>query len=248
MKVKKYKIDQLINAEYNPRQLTKKQYAHLKDSIKRFGFVDPVIINTNKDRKNIIIGGHQRVTIAKDLKIKEVPCVELDLDIEKERELNIRLNQNTGEWDFDILSNLFDVDDLIDWGFTDHDLKLFDDDLEDENYSRKVESPVYETKNKKPKIKDLVTDQKVEELLTAIDQAENLDDKEANFLRLSAMRHLKFDYEKIADYYAHASKATQSLMEDSALVIIDFDKAIEKGYVKLSNKISDQYFKEYSDE
>ena len=111
------KIDQLIEAEYNPRQLTKDQYQNIKDSIQRFGIVDPIIINKNKDRKNIIIGGHQRVKIAKRLNMKEVPCLEIDLPYEKERELNVRLNKNNGEFDFDLLSNHFELDELIEWGF-----------------------------------------------------------------------------------------------------------------------------------
>ena len=85
-------INDLIFAEYNPRQLEKDEYKQLKDSITRFGLVDPIIVNKNEDRKNIIVGGHQRVRIAKDMKIKEVPCVEVDLTLDKERELNIRLN------------------------------------------------------------------------------------------------------------------------------------------------------------
>ena len=96
-------IDELIFAEYNPRQLSKDQFKYLKDSIDRFGLVDPIIINKNKDRKNIIIGGHQRIKVAKSMGIKEVPCLELDLNYDKERELNVRLNKNTGEWDFDCL-------------------------------------------------------------------------------------------------------------------------------------------------
>ena len=72
-------INSLVSAEYNPRQLTKEQYQNLKDSIQRFGLVDPIIININKDRKNIIIGGHQRVKVARDMGIKEVPVIELDL-------------------------------------------------------------------------------------------------------------------------------------------------------------------------
>ena len=116
------KIDQLIEAEYNPRQLTKDQYQNIKDSIQRFGIVDPIIINKNKDRKNIIIGGHQRVKIAKRLNMKEVPCLEIDLPYEKERELNVRLNKNNGEFDFDLLSDHFDLDELIDWGFKENEL------------------------------------------------------------------------------------------------------------------------------
>ena len=118
-------IKDLISAEYNPRQLKKEQFKQLKDSIQRFGLVDPVIINKNKDRKNIIIGGHQRTRVAESLGIEEVPCVEVDLTLDEERELNVRLNKNTGEWDYDILADLFDMDELKDWGFSDDELVGF---------------------------------------------------------------------------------------------------------------------------
>ena len=130
-------IDSLIFAEYNPRQLTKEQYKHLKDSIDRFGLVDPIIVNKNKDRKNIIVGGHQRVKVAKDMNIKEVPVLEVDLTYDRERELNVRLNANTGEWDTDILANMFDIDELQDWGFDDIDLKIDDVKLDEEEKPKK---------------------------------------------------------------------------------------------------------------
>ena len=120
-------INSLIFAEYNPRQLTKDQYKHLKDSIDRFGLVDPIIVNSNKERKNIIIGGHQRVKVAKDMKIEYVPVLEVDLSYDRERELNVRLNANTGEWDTDILANMFEIEELSEWGFDDIDLSLFED-------------------------------------------------------------------------------------------------------------------------
>ena len=122
MEIVNIKIGDLIAAEYNPRQLTKDQYKHLSDSIKRFGLVDPIIVNKNKDRKNIVVGGHQRIRVAKDLKINDIPCVEVDLDYDKERELNVRLNKNMGEFDYDVLANMFDMDELIDWGFEEKDI------------------------------------------------------------------------------------------------------------------------------
>jgi len=118
-------VEELIFAEYNPRQLTTEQHKTLTDSIKRFGLVDPILVNINSERKDVIVGGHQRVTVAKQLGFKEVPTVELDLTPEKERELNIRLNRNTGEWDWDALANHFDMDDLHEWGFTDNQLTGF---------------------------------------------------------------------------------------------------------------------------
>ena len=120
-------IDSLIFAEYNPRQLTKDQPQHLKDSIQRFGLVDPILVNKHKDRKDIIIGGHQRVRVAKDLDIDKVPCIELSLPYEKERELNVRLNKNTGEWNWDELANSFDIAELTEWGFNESQLVGFSD-------------------------------------------------------------------------------------------------------------------------
>ena len=63
---------------------------------------------------------------------------------------------------------------------------------------------------------------------------------------MAAYRHTKFNYKNIAEYYAQSSKEMQELMEDSALVIIDFNKAIENGYVKLSEEISNQYKTEHN--
>jgi len=130
-------INSLIFAEYNPRQLTKDQYQHLKDSIERFGLVDPIIVNKNKERKNIIVGGHQRVKVAKDMEIDTVPVLEIDLTYDKERELNIRLNKNTGEWDYDNLANMFEMEELQGWGFTDKDFWFLDEGelSNDEDYS-----------------------------------------------------------------------------------------------------------------
>lgn len=117
MKIVERKISELIPAEYNPRQLTDKQFKDLKKSLQKFGFVDPVIVNTHKERKNIIIGGHQRCKVWEELGNDTVPTVELCLTFKQEQELNTRLNRNTGEWDFDKLANLFETDDLLDWGF-----------------------------------------------------------------------------------------------------------------------------------
>jgi len=146
IKTKYYPIEQLVYAEYNPRQLTKDQYKHLKDSITRFGLVDPLIVNTHKDRKNILVGGHQRLKVATDLGIKEIPCVEVKLSYDQERELNIRLNKNTGEWDYDTLANHFDISDLTDWGFTDDDLMFFEEDEPGEIIAENIDKDIGDIK------------------------------------------------------------------------------------------------------
>ena len=118
MKIVKRKISELIRAEYNPRKLTKVQEQDLKDSLTRFGLVDPILVNLNKERENIIIGGHQRVKVWESMGNTEVDCIELNLSLDKERELNIRLNKNTGSWDNDFLQDYFEDEELIEWGFT----------------------------------------------------------------------------------------------------------------------------------
>ena len=117
MQIVTRKIDDLIAAEYNPRQLTEAQASALRDSLKRFGMVDPVIINRHHDRRDIVVGGHQRLRVWREMGNKTIPTVEVELDRDKERELNVRLNKNTGEWDWDTLANNFDVDELTEWGF-----------------------------------------------------------------------------------------------------------------------------------
>ena len=127
MNIEKIEINKLKGSTYNPRQISTKQYKDLKESITKFGLVDPIILN----KCYTIIGGHQRYKICKDLDYKDIGCIVLDLNKEQERELNIRLNKNTGEFDMDILANEFDIDKLTDWGFKHIDLGLNIDKLDD---------------------------------------------------------------------------------------------------------------------
>lgn len=141
-----YNANDLVMAEYNPRQLTKDQYTQLKDSINRFGLVDPLIVNKNKDRKNILVGGHQRLRIAKEIGLESIPCVEIDLSYDQEKELNIRLNKNVGEWDYDALANYFDVGELTEWGFSNDELQFYEEEpttgLIDDDEIPEVEEPI----------------------------------------------------------------------------------------------------------
>jgi hypothetical protein len=111
-------------------------------------------------------------------------------------------------------------------------------------YTSKIEAPVYEPKNKKPHIVELVDKHKAHRLIREIENS-GLPKDEKAFLLDAANRHNVFDYEKIADYYSHASPEMQELMEKSALVIIDFERAIQLGYVKLCDEIRAQYLEEY---
>lgn len=114
----------------------------------------------------------------------------------------------------------------------------------DNKYTKSVNPPIYEPKNKCPHILELVDKSKSLQLIHEIKKSK-ISEEEKKFLIEAAKRHNVFYYSKIADYYAHSSIEMQKLMEKSALIIIDFEKAIEEGYVKLSDQITEQYLKEY---
>lgn len=115
-------ISSLKPSEYNPRSWSKEAIVQLKESIKRYGFVDPLLVNSAPKRKGVVIGGHFRLSIAKELGIKEVPIVYINIpDLEREKELNLRLNKNVGDWDWDLLTK-FDENFLADIGFSSEEL------------------------------------------------------------------------------------------------------------------------------
>lgn len=117
---------------------------------------------------------------------------------------------------------------------------------EEKKYTTKIETPIYEPKNQKPHILELIDKSKTQRLIRKIENS-TLSIEEKNFLIDSAKRHNIFNYEKIADYYSHSNKEMQELMEESALVIIDFEKAIQLGYIRLSDEIKNQYLEEYGE-
>ena len=131
MKITLVKINNLNPAEYNPRQISNKQYEDLKASMEKFGCVDPIIININPERLNVVVGGHQRLRILRELGAEKVPTVSVNLSEEDERELNVRLNKNGGDWDIDLLSN-FDIVDLKEWGFKEIELGFNIDKIEED--------------------------------------------------------------------------------------------------------------------
>lgn len=140
LKIVDVDIKDLIPADYNPRKWEAEAVTNLKESIKRFGMVDPIIANRSPNRKNVVIGGHFRLKVAEDLGFKTVPVVYLNIsDVAKEKELNLRLNKNTGEWDWDLLAK-FNESVLSEIGFSSQELDdIFDLDLEPEKFDLQKE-------------------------------------------------------------------------------------------------------------
>jgi len=152
MEIVNIAIKDLKLNEKNPRKITKRELQKLTRSIKEFGFVDPIIVNKNKERYNIIVGGHQRVEAAKKLKLKEVPVTYVDMTEEKESLLNIALNEISGEWDDDKLLDL--LKELEERGI-DLTLSGFDEPILDEILARNVVVEKEKNIDRTPKIPDV---------------------------------------------------------------------------------------------
>ena len=106
-------------------------------------------------------------------------------------------------------------------------------------YTNKIKIPIYEPKGDKPPISALFDDTKTKQLRAEIDAATNLPPDVAAFLRLAADRHTSFHFRNIAEFYCHADPTVQDLMERSGMVIIDYDKAVEYGFVKMTKKLAE---------
>ena len=126
-------INDLKAAEYNPRkdlQPTDEEYKHIKNSIEQFGYIEPVIVN---ERNNVIIGGHQRTKVLKDLGYSEIDCIFVNLNEPEEKAANIALNSAIGVWDEEklqeLLSEITEFN-MSDFGALEEELIQMEDDYE----------------------------------------------------------------------------------------------------------------------
>ena len=250
MQVEKVKINEVKTNPKNPRLIKDDKFRKLVKSIEEFPQMlelRPIVVDEN----NIVLGGNMRLKACKEAGLKEVFIVRAEglTELQKD-EFIVKDNVGFGEWDWDILANEWDVEKIQDWGLTlPIDLSVdTSDDLTNEvdnNYSRKIEAPTYNVTGEKPEITELYNVDKYEKLLNDIEYKHDIPEDIKKFLIVAASRHIVFNYANIAEFYAHANKDIQELMEDSALVIIDFNKAIELGYVRLSEEIANQYLEDY---
>ena len=131
LQVRQLKISELKPSEYNPRKWSEEQFQKLRESIEKFGIVDPLIVNAYGPRQNIVIGGNMRLAVLTDLGYDDVPIVYVSLDETRERDLSVRLNRTGGDWDYDLLKE-FDESLLVDIGFESEEIdEIFD--IEDMN-------------------------------------------------------------------------------------------------------------------
>jgi ParB-like chromosome segregation protein Spo0J len=244
--------------ENNARTHSPEQVEQLTKSIKQFGFNNPILVQEDLT----VVAGHGRLMAAKKLGLESVPVIKLRHLTQEQVKAYVladnKLALNAG-WDDEILkaellaiqeAGEIDMDAI---GFSDDEMKALIDgvDVEEEQprdrpeYSKKIDTPAYTPKGDKPELETLVDKTKASELIKKIYESEVSED-EKKFLLAAAQRHNVFNYHLIAEYYCHATPAMQDLMEQSALVIIDLNKAIEGGYVTLSKRLQEIYSDSYS--
>lgn len=201
LQIQDVNVSEIKPNQFNPRQWSKKQFADLKESIRKFDLVSPIVVNSAKGRENVIIGGEFRLEVVKKLKHKTIPVVYLDIpDLEKEKELVLRLNKNIGSWDYDMLKD-FDLDFLQDVGFEKNELEDFwlnNKSLDEDEFD--VESELEKIKEPQTKVGEVIelgrhrlicgdsTDRKVVEKLM---QSERID-----MICNDPIFNLGYDYQK----------------------------------------------------
>ncbi len=231
------KLSEIKTNPRNPRKATKEAIEKLAESIKgnpKFFEARPILLS-DRTGELVIIGGEQRSKAAALVGLETVPTILVPgLDEAGEDEILFLDNTHSGVWDEKKLSK-WDKGQLQEWGVVGEWKEG-----KGEKYTRKIETPVYVPKGEKPEITELVDTSKRDELVERI-QSAKVPAEIKDFLLMAASRHLVFNFEKIAEYYAQSSPKIQSLFEDSALVIIDFDDAIGGGYVKLCKTLIEQY-------
>lgn len=183
-----------------------------------------------------------RYRAAKELKYKEVPVIVMaGLTEDQEREIAIKDNGSFGEWDYEALANEWGDLPLAEWGVEIPAEWISEaggdaEHAKDDTYTNKIVAPIYEPKGEQPPLSALIDRSKTDNLIASIDSA-GIPDEIAGFLRQAAERHTVFNFRQIAEYYCHADATVQDLMERSGLVIIDFNKAIEYGFVHLTERL-----------
>jgi hypothetical protein len=250
-------LSKVVPALRNPKLHAE---ADLDKSVGRFGYTEPVLLD---ERTGRLVAGHGRIDSLKRLKEKggeppegvQVQGKEWAIpvtrgwasrnDSEAEAYL-LASNQLTiaGGWDEEkleeMLRDLAATQSLDGAGWDEKELeKLLAESAGDGLYTGKVEAPIYKPTGEKPKVSELYDTERLRLLTREIDEATDITEEERVFLRMAATRHLTFDYQNIAEFYAHASAPLQRLMEQSALVIIDFKQAIELGFVKMAEALAE---------
>lgn len=251
--IARFPLDQAKPHPENPRQ---GDVGAIYESIQHHGFYGTLIIQRST---GYILAGNHRFLAAEQHGATDLPALVLDVDDDEARRILLVDNRTNDLAAYDdsglaaLLQQLVtETGTLAGTGFDGDDLDQLLADLEgfepeeEGPYTRKVIAPIYEPTGEKPDVTDLMDDERTRELRAEVEAAEIPPDVAA-FLLAAAERHTRFDFGAIAEFYAHADPDVQRLMERSALVIIDFDQAVEQGFVRLNDEVTDLFQADHPD-
>jgi len=239
--------NELASHPSNWRRHPKAQQRALTAMLDEVGFAGAVLARENDDGQLVIIDGHARAEIVGDATI---PVLVTDLT-EAEAEMVLATYDPIGamaETNSDVLTNLIERIDTDNEAINQLLAAVAKERAEptEVTYTDTVGTPTYEPTGDQPSIDELTDRTKADELMREIQEA-NLDEDVEMFLMDAAMRHVAFNFGRIANYYAHAPANVQTLMERSALVVIDYDEAIASAFVRLGKNIDAAFHEDYPD-
>lgn len=216
-------IDDLTMTSKNPRTIKKKDFDILKKSIKNFPSmmkVREVVVDENMR----VLGGHQRIkALQAQGKTKVLVKQVIGWTEEQKDEFLIKDNIANGDWDNDKLANEWDKAKLEEWGLP---LKIASSG--DYKELLEVSIPYYTPAEDAPEVEELADLSDVDKLMERIANTK-CDPELSKILQVRAAFFADFNFQRIADYYAHADKKVKELMKDLGLVIVMPKEAYERG-------------------
>jgi len=215
----------------NPRLIKDDKFKKLCQSIKDFPeMLELRQIVVNKDM--IILGGNMRYKAAKEIGLKEIPVIVADnLTPEQEREFLIKDNTSGGEWDWEVLANEWNSEELEAWGL---DVPITKDLNEKDLFD--IEIPFYTPSEIVPDVNELANLDKTKLLIDKINLLE-VENELKEVLKARASFFTDFNFQKIADYYSSQDEKIQEVFKDLGLVILAPKEALERGFVELSESV-----------
>jgi hypothetical protein len=224
------KISEVKNNPNNPRVIKDDKFEKLVNSIKEFPKmleIRPIVVNDDM----IVLGGNMRLKACKAAGLKEVSIIKAsELTEDEQKQFIIKDNVSGGEWDWDMLKE-WDDEELEAWG-----LDVLKDKTLDTDGLFDIEIPFYQASDEKPNEIELADTSRSDELIKKIDSLD-LDTRLKNILKIRAAFFTDFNFQKIADYYHNSDSNIKELFEDLGMVILTPRKALEKGFVDISENI-----------
>lgn len=225
------KISQIKTNKKNPRFIKDEKFKKLVNSIKEFPKMmelRPIIV----DEDNTVLGGNMRLKALKELNYTEIPDNWVkkasDLTDEEKNEFIVKDNVGFGDWDWELLANEWNSEELEDWGLDLPKKKNNGEDLFN------IDIPFYKPSEIEPEINELASLEKVNLLKNKIKKL-NINKELKEILTARACFFTDFNFDKVADYYYNiGDEGIKEVFKDLGLVIIAPKEALDKGFISLS--------------